>query len=117
MPQGFHIATVLRQDQFVTEQENSNLIEASRAFFAARVIKWIQARCQEDEKFNLPLYLTVLLYYRLGVVDLAFTDRDEQILYKVISTALGDKKHADPDQLPFEPIPQVGSIFDTEGCL
>ena len=117
MPQGLSIATVIRQDKFITTSEDSNLIQAGKAFFAARVMNWMRDRSQEDENFNLPLYLTVLLYYRMEMIDLAFTENSEQILYKVISTVLGEKKYADPDQLPFEPIPQTGSIFDTEGIV
>ena len=59
------------------------MIHAEKAFFAARVMKWIRAKAQTDPEFNLTAYLTMLMYYKTDVADLKFTENEDKLLYKL----------------------------------
>ena len=59
------------------------MIHAEKAFFAARVMRWIRDQVQEDPDFNLPAYLTMLMYYKLGTAELQFKEDGSDLLCKM----------------------------------
>ena len=73
------IKELLIKEGFITFPENSNLIEASRAFFGHRAVAWIKEKAIEP-KFDLHAYIVALTYYKLGMADLKF--EDDELLYR-----------------------------------
>lgn len=67
-------------------EEESNVIQADKAFFGSRAIQWIQKRAP-DADFNLQAYLVALTYYKLGLADLKF--EEDELLYRYRGAVLG----------------------------
>ena len=78
----FDVLKVLEQEGYIKDGED-NLIHAEKAFFAARVMKWISHKAQTETDFNLSSYLTLLMYYKTGMADLRFSKDGDKILYKM----------------------------------
>ena len=78
----FNVLKLLEEEGYIKEGED-NIIHAEKAFFAARVMKWIRDQVQEDPDFNLPAYLTMLMYYKLGTADLNFKEDGSGLVYKM----------------------------------
>ena len=79
--------TLLVEQGFIHFPEGeSNLIQAKRAFFAARVIEWMREK-GTDPDFNLQAYLVALTYYKLDLADLKF--EENELLYRYRGTNLG----------------------------
>ena len=78
----FDVLRLLEQEGYVKEGED-NLVHAEKAFFAARVMRWIKNKVQSEPDFNLQAYLTMLLYYKTDVADLKFTENEDKLLYKM----------------------------------
>jgi predicted RNA polymerase sigma factor len=78
----FDVLSLLFQEGFITE-EGESIIYAEKAFFAARIMKWIRDKVKTDPDFNLTAHLTMLMYYKTDRADLRFTENDEQLLYKM----------------------------------
>ena len=98
------IKELLIKEGFITFPENSNLIEASRAFFGHRAVAWIKEKAVEP-KFDLHAYIVALTYYKLGMADLKF--EDDELLYRYNGHRTG------------ETIDEVGSSQkegSTQGC-
>jgi hypothetical protein len=74
------ILEILYKDGFISEDDGSNLISASKAFFAMRVIDWIRDHAG-DPNFNLESYLVGLTYYKLDLAEMKFTE-DGDLLYR-----------------------------------
>jgi hypothetical protein len=68
---------------FVIFPQDDNLIKAERAFFGARVIKWMRTRATEPD-FNLEAYLVALTYYKLGLAEMKFIDGELMYRYRGI---------------------------------
>ena len=73
------IQDLLVNEGFITFAEDSNLIQAERAFFGYRAIAWIREKAAKPE-FDLQAYLVALTYYKLGLADLKF--EDDELLYR-----------------------------------
>jgi hypothetical protein len=80
------IYELLVQEGFVLFPEDENIIQADRAFFAARVIEWIRTRAAEPD-FNLQAYLVALTYYKLGLAEMKFIDKE--LMYRYRGVDLG----------------------------
>ena len=65
----FNVLKLLEEEGYIKDGED-NIVHAEKAFFAARVMKWIRDQVQDDPDFNLPAYLTMLMYYKLGDAEL-----------------------------------------------
>ena len=78
----FDFLSLLFQEGYITEGED-NLIRAEKAFFAARVMKWIRHKVKTDPDFNLTAYLTMLMYYKTDMADLKFDEEEDKLLYKL----------------------------------
>ena len=78
----FNILNLLEEEGYIKEGDD-NIIHAEKAFFAARVMKWIRDQVQDDPDFNLPAYLTMLMYYKLGTAELEFNEDGSELLYKM----------------------------------
>jgi hypothetical protein len=78
----FDVLKLLEEEGYIKEGED-NIIHAEKAFFAARVMRWIRDQVQEDPDFNLPAYLTMLMYYKLGTAELQFKEDGSDLLYKM----------------------------------
>ena len=78
----FDFLSLLFQEGYITEGED-NLIRAEKAFFAARVMKWIRNKVKTDPDFNLTAYLTMLMYYKTDMADLKFDEEEDKLLYKM----------------------------------
>jgi hypothetical protein len=78
----FNVLNLLEEEGYIKEGED-NIIHAEKAFFAARVMKWIHRQVQEDPDFNLPAYLTMLMYYKLGTADLKFKEDGSGLMYQM----------------------------------
>ena len=78
----FNILNLLEEEGYIKEGED-NVIHAEKAFFAARVMRWIRDQIQEDPNFNLPAYLTMLMYYKLGTADLKFKEDGSGLVCKM----------------------------------
>ena len=79
----FNVLKLLEEEGYIKDGED-NIVHAEKAFFAARVMRWIRDQVQEDPDFNLPPYLTMLMYYKLGAAELRFEeDSGSDLLYKM----------------------------------
>ena len=78
----FDVLKLLEQEGYIKDGED-NLVHAEKAFFAARVMRWIKNKVQSEPDFNLQAYLTMLLYYKTDVADLKFTENEDKLLYKM----------------------------------
>jgi len=78
----FNVLNLLEEEGYIKEGED-NIIHAEKAFFAARVMKWIHRQVQEDPDFNLPAYLTMLMYYKLGTAELEFKEDGSGLRYRM----------------------------------
>ena len=81
------VLDLLLKEGFVSYPEDSNLIDAERAFMGARAINWIRNSAQEDEDFQVQPYLVALTYYKLGLADLKF--QDNELLYRYTGSSVG----------------------------
>ena len=79
----FDVLKLLEQEGYIKDGED-NLIHAEKAFFAARVMRWIRNKVKTEPDFDLQAYLTMLLYYKTDMADLKFPEEDK-ILYKMKS--------------------------------
>lgn len=79
---GFDFLSLLFQEGYITEGED-NLIRAEKAFFAARVMKWIRHKVKTDPDFNLTAYLTMLMYYKTGMAELKFLEDEDKLVYRM----------------------------------
>jgi hypothetical protein len=77
----FDVLKLLEQEGYIKDGED-NLVHAEKAFFAARVMRWIRNKVQDEPDFNLQAYLTMLLYYKTDVADLKFTEDEDKLVYK-----------------------------------
>jgi hypothetical protein len=78
----FNVLKLLEEEGYIKDGED-NIVHAEKAFFAARVMKWIRDQVQEDPNFNLPAYLTMLMYYKLGTAELEFKEDGSGLMYKM----------------------------------
>ena len=78
----FNVIKLLEEEGYIKEGDD-NVIHAEKAFFAARVMRWIHRQVQDDPDFNLPAYLTMLMYYKLGTAELEFKEYVIELLYKM----------------------------------
>ena len=76
----FNVLNLLEEEGYIKEGED-NIIHAEKAFFAARVMRWIRDQIQKDPDFDLPTHLTMLMYYKTGMADLTFSENGDKILY------------------------------------
>ena len=80
----FDVLKLLEQEGYITNGED-NLVHAEKAFFAARVMRWIRNKVKTEPDFNLQAYLTMLLYYKTDMADLKFSEEEDKLLYKMKS--------------------------------
>ena len=78
----FDVLKLLEQEGYVKDGED-NLVHAEKAFFAARVMRWIRNKVKTEPDFNLQAYLTMLLYYKTDMADLKFDEEEDTLLYKM----------------------------------
>jgi len=78
----FDVLKLLEQEGYITNGED-NLVHAEKAFFAARVMRWIRNKVKTEPDFNLQAYLTMLLYYKTDMADLKFDEEEDTLLYKM----------------------------------
>ena len=78
------VLKLLEEEGYITDGED-NLVHAEKAFFAARVMKWIRNKVQTEPDFNLSTYLTMLMYYKMDMAELKFSEDGDTILYKMKS--------------------------------
>ena len=80
----FDVLKLLEQEGYIKDGED-NVVHAEKAFFAARVMRWIRNKVQAEPDFNLTAYLTMLMYYKTGLADLKFSEDGDNISYKMIN--------------------------------
>ena len=78
----FDVLKILEQEGYIKDGED-NLVHAEKAFFAARVMRWIRNKVKTEPDFNLQAYLTMLLYYKTDMADLKFDEKEDNLLYKL----------------------------------
>ena len=78
----FDVLKLLEQEGYIKEGED-NLVHAEKAFFAARVMRWIRNKVKTEPDFDLQAYLTMLLYYKTDMADLKFSEKEDKLLYKM----------------------------------
>lgn len=78
----FDVLKILEQEGYIKDGED-NLVHAEKAFFAARVMRWIRNKVKTEPDFNLQAYLTMLLYYKTDMADLKFDEEEDKLLYKL----------------------------------
>ncbi len=78
----FDVLKLLEQEGYIKDGED-NLVHAEKAFFAARVMRWIRNKVKTEPDFNLQAYLTMLLYYKTDMADLKFDEEEDKLLYKL----------------------------------
>lgn len=81
----FDVLKLLEQEGYIKDGED-NVVHAEKAFFAARVMRWIRNKVQAEPDFNLTAYLTMLMYYKTGLADLKFSEDGDNISYKMINS-------------------------------
>ena len=92
----FDVLKLLEQEGYITNGED-NLVHAEKAFFAARVMRWIRNKVKTEPDFNLQAYLTMLLYYKTDMADLKFSEEEDKLLYKMKNP--DEEMHQIVDQL------------------
>ena len=92
----FDVLKLLQQEGYITNGED-NLVHAEKAFFAARVMRWIRNKVKTEPDFNVQAYLTMLLYYKTDMADLKFCEKEDKILYKMKNP--DEEMHQIVDQL------------------
>ena len=80
----FDVLKILEQEGYIKDGED-NLVHAEKAFFAARVMRWIRNKVKTEPDFDLQAYLTMLLYYKTDMADLKFSEKEDKLLYKMKS--------------------------------
>jgi hypothetical protein len=78
----FDVLRLLEEEGYIKDGED-NLVHAEKAFFAARVMRWIRNKVQTEPDFDLQSYLTMLLYYKTDMADLKFSEDEDKLLYKL----------------------------------
>ena len=78
----FDVLKLLEEEGYIKDGED-NMVHAEKAFFAARVMRWIRTQVQEDPDFDLQSYLTMLYYYKIGLGDLKFTEGGSVLSYRM----------------------------------
>ena len=78
----FDVLKLLEQEGYIKDGED-NLVHAEKAFFAARVMRWIRNKVKTEPDFDLQAYLTMLLYYKTDMADLKFDEEEDKLLYKM----------------------------------
>ena len=78
----FDVLKLLEQEGYIKDGDD-NLVHAEKAFFAARVMRWIRAKAQEEPDFDLQSYLTMLYYYKIEQADLRFTEDGSTLSYRM----------------------------------
>jgi hypothetical protein len=78
----FDVLKILEEEGFIQDGED-NMVHAEKAFFAARVMRWIRNKVQTEPDFNLQTYLTMLMYYKTDMADLKFSEDGDKLLYKM----------------------------------
>ena len=92
----FDVLKLLEQEGYITNGED-NLVHAEKAFFAARVMRWIRNKVNTEPDFDLQAYLTMLLYYKTDMADLKFDEEEDKLLYKMKNP--DEEMHQIVDQL------------------
>ena len=92
----FDVLKILEQEGYIKDGED-NLVHAEKAFFAARVMRWIRNKVKTEPDFNLQAYLTMLLYYKTDMADLKFCEEEDKLLYKMKNP--DEEMHGVVDQL------------------
>ena len=92
----FDVLKLLEQEGYIKDGED-NLVHAEKAFFAARVMRWIRNKVKTEPDFNLQAYLTMLLYYKTDMADLKFSEEEDKLLYKMKNP--DEEMHGVVDQL------------------
>jgi len=80
------VLELLLREGFITFNDDTNLVEAGKAFLGARIIEWIREHAQ-DPDFRLQPYLVALTYYRLGLAEIKF--EDDELLYRYTGGDIG----------------------------
>ena len=80
----FDVLKLLEEEGYIKDGED-NVVHAEKAFFAARVMRWIKNKVQTDPDFNLTAYLTMLMYYKTDLAELKFSEDGDNIVYKMIN--------------------------------
>ena len=80
----FDVLRLLEEEGYIKDGED-NVVHAEKAFFAARVMRWIKNKVQTDPDFNLTAYLTMLMYYKTDLAELKFSEDGDNIVYKMIN--------------------------------
>ena len=78
----FDVLKLLEQEGYIKDGDD-NMVHAEKAFFAARVMRWIRTQAQEDPDFDLQSYLTMLYYYKMELADLKFGEDGTTISYRM----------------------------------
>ena len=114
----FDVLKLLEQEGYITNGED-NIVHAEKAFFAARVMRWIRNKVKTEPDFNLQAYLTMLLYYKTDMADLKFCEEEDKLLYKMNNP--DEEMHQIVDQLiksldksPSEPAEEEKPTSTTE---
>ena len=114
----FDVLKLLEQEGYIKDGED-NLVHAEKAFFAARVMRWIRNKVKTEPDFNLQAYLTMLLYYKTDMADLKFCEEEDKLLYKMKNP--DEEMHQIVDQLiksldksPSEPAEEEKPTSTTE---
>ena len=92
----FDVLKLLEQEGYIKDGED-NLVHAEKAFFAARVMRWIRNKVKTEPDFNLQAYLTMLMYYKTDMADLKFSEKEDKLLYKMKNP--DEEMHSVVDQL------------------
>jgi hypothetical protein len=85
----FDLINILKKDGFFDTKDN--LIDAEKAFFAARVIFWIRECATKNKDFNIATYLTMLSYYKRNLADLKFSKDGDKLFYRMKTSEEVDK--------------------------
>lgn len=78
----FDVLRLLEEEGYIKDGED-NLVHAEKAFFAARVMRWIRNKVKTEPDFDLQAYLTMLLYYKTDMADLKFSEEEDKLLFKM----------------------------------
>ena len=76
MPYDKNVLTLLSSSGFITEDPDSNLVDAEKAFFVSRVYDWLGEKIREKviDKRAYIRYIQLLRLYKKGDIELSFVN-------------------------------------------
>ena len=112
----FDVLKLLEKEGYIKDGED-NLVHAEKAFFAARVMKWIRGKAQTDPDFNLQAYLVALTYYKLDLADLKFEENELLYRYRGVAMEAAHDEYNEDDAKVTSKFHRPSDTLNSDGTI